>query len=170
MILRLATSADVPAIADLGRRAFIAKFGHLYSPVNLARFLADSHAEAVVAAQVTRPEMHVAVIEQDGMIASFCKLVNTSSLSRHTPALAPAEIKQLYTDPDLIGRGHGARLMDWALAQARDWGADEMQLSVYAHNPEAQKFYRRYGMDKVADIEFWVGDHCDPEFMFAGPV
>lgn len=170
MTLRLATPADVNAVADLGRRAFIAKFGYLYSPENLSRFLDDSHAEAVVAKQIARDDMRVAVIEQEGAIASFCKLVQVSSLPRHTPALAPAEIKQLYTDPDLIGRGHGARLMAWALAQARDWGADEMQLSVYAHNPEAQKFYRRYGMDKVADIEFWVGDHCDPEFMFAGPV
>ncbi len=170
MTLRLATSADVPAIADLGRRAFVVKFGSLYSPENLARFLDDSHAEAVVATQIVRPDMHIAVIEQDGAIAAFCKLVKASSLPPHTPALAPAEIKQLYTDPDLIGRGHGAQLMDWALAQARDWGADEMQLSVYADNPQAQKFYRRYGMEKVADIEFWVGDHCDPEFMFAGPV
>ena len=60
--------------------------------------------------------------------------------------------------------------MEWALDQARIWGADEMQLSVYAHNPEAQKFYRRCGLERVADIEFWVGDHCDPEHMFAGPV
>ncbi|MBB3860131.1 ribosomal protein S18 acetylase RimI-like enzyme [Novosphingobium hassiacum] len=170
MTLRLATPLDVSAIGDLGRRAFVAKFGHLYSAANLARFLDDSHAETVVAAQIGRTDMRVAVIEQDGAIASFCKLVRASSLPRHTQALTPAEIKQLYTDPALIGRGHGARLMDWALAQARDWGADEMQLSVYAHNPEAQKFYRRYGLDKVADIEFWVGDHCDPEFMFAGPV
>ncbi len=170
MTLRLASPADVTAIADLGRRAFIAKFGHLYSAGNLARFLEDSHAEAVVAKQIAGAEVHVALIEQDGAITSFCKLVQISSLPRHTVAIAPAEIKQLYTDPDMIGRGHGARLMEWALAQAREWGADEMQLSVYAHNPQAQKFYRRYGMDKVADIEFWVGDHCDPEFMFAGPL
>ncbi len=170
MTLRLATSADGPAIADLGRRAFVAKFGHLYSAANLARFLDDSHAETVVAAQIARADMRVALIEQDGAIASFCKLLQASTLPRHTPALAPAEIKQLYTDPDLIGRGHGARLIQWAFEQARQWNADEMQLSVYAHNPQAHKFYRRHGLDKVADIEFWVGDHCDPEFMFAGTV
>ena len=76
------------------------------------------------------------------------------------------ELKQLYTDPDLIGRGHGARLMDWALAEARAWAADEMQLSVYAHNPDAQRFYARYGLNKIADITFKVGDHIDPEFLF----
>lgn len=170
MTLRLATAADGPALADLGRRAFIAKFGHLYSPENLTRFLDESHSGETLARQLADPEMKIAVIEEGGHLASFCKVVRASSLPAKTPAKSPMELKQLYTDPDLIGRGAGARLMDWAFAEARAWGADEMQLSVYAHNPDAQRFYRRYGLEKVADIEFWVGDHCDPEFMFAGPV
>lgn len=167
MTLRLATSADVAALSDLGRRAFIAKFGHLYGAENLVQFLEDAHSEATVIAQLAHPEMQIAVIEESGKLASFCKIVRTSTLPSHTAAKAPMELKQLYTDPDLIGRGHGARLMDWALAEARQWKADEMQLSVYAHNPEAQRFYRRYGLVKVADITFAVGDHIDPEFMFA---
>lgn len=167
MTLRLATLNDAAAIADLGRRAFVVKFGHLYSAENLARFLDDAHAEAKVRKELADPGMKVAVIEQDGALASFCKIVRASGLPPHTAAQAPMELKQLYTDPDLIGRGAGARLMDWALEQARGWGADEMQLSVYADNPQAQAFYRRFGLEKVADIEFWVGDHCDPEFMFA---
>lgn len=167
MTLRLAVPADVPAIADLGRRAFVTKFGHLYSAANLARFLDESHGLAKVDKELADPAMMVAVIEHDSKLASFCKIIRTSTLPRRTAATAPMELKQLYTDPDLIGRGAGARLMDWALAQARDWGADEMQLSVYADNPQAQAFYRKFGLEKVADIEFWVGDHCDPEFMFA---
>ncbi|MBB4614435.1 GNAT family N-acetyltransferase [Novosphingobium taihuense] len=166
--LRPATSADITALVDLGRRAFVAKFGHLYSSENLATFLDETHCEPALRAQLADPDMQIAVIEEDGRLTSFCKIVRNSSLPRHTTAERPMELKQLYTDPDLIGRGHGARLMDWAIAQAQAWGADEMQLSVYAHNPDAQRFYRRYGLEKVADIEFWVGDHCDPEFMFAG--
>ncbi|MFY7837482.1 MAG: GNAT family N-acetyltransferase [Novosphingobium sp.] len=170
MTLRPATAADIPALSDLGRRAFVAKFGHLYSAENLAQFLEESHSEATVAAQLSDPDMKIAVIEEGGKLASFCKIVRHSTLPQHTAATAPMELKQLYTDPDLIGRGHGARLMDWALAEARGWGADEVQLSVYAHNPEAQRFYRRYGLEKVADITFAVGDHIDPEFLFAGAV
>lgn len=167
MTLRPATLQDAAAIADLGRRAFIAKFGHLYSAANLALFLDDTHSPAKVLKELADPAMKIAVIVEEAGIASFCKIVRSSGLPAHTPAIRPMELKQLYTDPELIGRGHGARLMDWALAQARAWGADEMQLSVYADNPEAQRFYRRYGMDKVADITFTVGDHVDPEFLFA---
>lgn len=167
MTLRLANSADAATIADLGRRAFVAKFGHLYSAENLARFLDDAHTQAKVLKELADPQVRVALIEQNSAIASFCKIIRASSLPTRTAAKSPMELKQLYTDPDLIGRGHGARLMEWALAQAQDWEADEMQLSVYADNPQAQAFYRKFGCEKVADIEFWVGDHCDPEFMFA---
>lgn len=167
MTLRLAHLDDAAALADLGRRAFVAKFGHLYSAENLASFLDDTHSQAKVLKELADPAMRIAVIEQDGALASFCKIIRTSTLPAHTDAVSPMELKQLYTDPDLIGRGHGARLMEWAQAQAQGWAADEMQLSVYADNPQAQAFYRRFGFEKVADIEFWVGDHCDPEFMFA---
>ena len=58
--------------------------------------------------------------------------------------------------------------MHWAHDAARGHGADEIQLSVWSGNTQAQRFYARHGYAKVADIEFWVGDHCDEEFLFAG--
>ena len=167
MTLRLATSRDIDALADLGRRAFVATFGHLYSAANLAAFLADSHSPAKVARELADPGTTVAVIETDDAIAAFCKVVRTSTLPRRSDARAPFELKQLYTDPDLVGRGLGSSLMTWALDQARAAGADEMQLSVYADNPEAQRFYARYGLVKIADITFKVGDHVDPEVLMA---
>lgn len=167
MTLRLATPHDVDALADLGRRAFVAKFGHLYSAANLEMFLAQNHSPAKVALELADPAMAVAVIEADGAIAAFCKTVRTSTLPRHSDAQAPFELKQLYTDPDLVGRGLGARLMAWALDQARDAGADELQLSVYADNPEAHRFYARFGLVKIADITFQVGHHIDPEVLMA---
>lgn len=167
-LLRPATAADIAALADLGRRAITAKFGHLYKPEDFATFLGQAHSEAKVAKEIADPGMRVAVIEEAGVLVAFCKLVLESTMpTGHSDARRPLELKQLYTDPDRIGGGLGARLMDWALAQAAEAGADEIQLSVYSENPEAQRFYHRYGFAKIADIEFWVGDHCDPEFMFA---
>jgi len=170
MLLRPATPDDVAALADLGRRAFIAKFGHLYSPANLAMFLDEAHVPATVAREQADPGMAIAVIEDSGTLVAFCKIRFASSLPRHTRAQRPFELKQLYTDPDLIGRGMGAWLMDWALQQARSVDADELQLTVYADNPGAQRFYARYGLEKIADITFAVGDHIDPEILMAVPL
>ena len=67
----------------------------------------------------------------------------------------------------MTGRGLGAALMDWAIAEARGLGADAIQLSVWTGNDGAQRFYARYGFVKVADIDFWVGEQRDEEFLFA---
>lgn len=165
MTLRLATPEDIDALADLGRRAFIAKFGHLYSAENLKLFLEDTHVPAKVAKELADPGMTIAVIEEDGALTAFCKVLRISSMPKLSDAMAPFEIKQLYTDPDRLSRGLGGRLMTWALDQARAAGADELQLSVYADNPDAHRFYARYGLTKLADITFQVGNHVDPEIM-----
>ncbi len=166
--LRLAALADTAALADLGRRAITAKFQHLYRPEDFAAFLAEAHSEAKVAKELADPGMRIAVLEEDGALIAFCKLVLASTLpAGHSDARAPLELKQLYTDPVRIGGGLGSRLMDWALAEAAEAGADEVQLSVFSENPEAQRFYHRYGFGKIADIEFWVGTHCDAEFLYA---
>src|SRR5690606_21077628 len=78
----------------------------------------------------------------------------------------PVFISQLYCAPDMTGRGHGAALIEWAIAEARAWRADAVQLSVFSENHGAQRFYRRYGFGHVADIDFWVGNHRDHEFLY----
>lgn len=168
MILRDATPEDAPALAKLGEEAFCASFAHLYCDADLNHFLAASHSPAKVAAEVVDPAMRIRLaLDEDGSLLGFCKLVlacGWPNLARATPAI---ELKQLYTAPDATGRGIGAALMDWALAEAALQGAGEMQLSVYSDNPGAQRFYARYGFAKVADIHFMVGDQRDEEYLYA---
>ena len=78
----------------------------------------------------------------------------------------PVFVSQLYCDAAMTGRGLGAKLLEWAIAEARAWNADAVQLSVFSENYGAQRFYRRYGFEHVADIDFWVGDHRDDEFLY----
>ena len=167
MILRAPVPEDASALARFGRDSFIAKFGYLYSPENLSRFLEENHSPAKVAKEIADPGMVIRVVEENGALIGMCKLLLASSLKEHGTALRPLEIKQLYTAPTRTGQGIGAALMDWAMDFARTHGADEVQLSVWSENFGAQRFYQRYGFEKIADIDFWVGDHRDEEFLFA---
>ncbi len=167
LVLRPAKRADAEAIAALGEQAFIAKFAYLYTPEDLATFLAEAHAAEAVVAEIADHEMRICLAERDGVLVGFCKLVMACGWPEHLQGETAIELKQLYLDPALVGGGIGAVLMDWALAEARGYGADEMQLSVWSGNEGAQRFYTRYGFTKVADIEFWVGSQCDEEFLFA---
>lgn len=167
MNLRFAAPADAAALADLGTRSFVAKFGYMYTPEDLRNFLAESHSEAKAAKEIADPSMRVLLAEEEGRLLGFCKLVLACGWPEHARGQAVIELKQLYTDPDITGRGIGSALMDRAMEIAREQAADEMQLSVWSGNEGAQKFYARYGFGKVADIYFMVGDQRDDEFLYA---
>jgi len=167
-ILRPATPADVPALAALARTSFVDKFGHLYRREDLDPFLAATFSPAAVAAELADPRRRyrLAVDEADAL-TGYCKIALASHFTEHARGRRPMELKQLYTDSARTGQGIGAALMDWAMAEFRAEGADEVHLSVWSENHDAQRFYARYGFAKLADVDFWVHTHRDHEFLFA---
>jgi len=167
-ILRAATPADAPALAELGRASFDAAFGHLYKPEDLAAFFAEYRTEAKFREHLADPPTMIRVAEVEGRLAAYCLIVRGHGFEeRPEPRPArPVFISQLYCDPAMTGRGLGAALIEWAIAEARAWGGDAVQLSVFSGNAGAQRFYRRYGFAHVADIDFWVGNHRDHEFLY----
>jgi len=168
VILRPATEADATALAELGSASFVAAFGHLYKPEDLAQFLADYRTPEKFRAHLADPPTLIQVAEVDGRLAAYCLIVRGQNFDeRPEPRpTRPVFVSQLYCAADMTGRGLGAALLEWAIAQGRAWGADAMQLSVFSENYGAQRFYHRYGFEHVADIDFWVGNHRDHEFLY----
>ena len=171
MHLRPATIDDALVLGRFGRDAFVAAFGHCYAKADLDPFLERVYGEAGVRGDLADPliRIQLAVDEggNEGGIAGFCKMKLSPGWSGHALGRNPVQLMQLYVDPERTGQAIGARLMDWALETARDHGADEVQLSVWSENFGGHRFYERYGFAKVADIDFWVTNHRDEEFLFA---
>ncbi|GMN13961.1 GNAT family N-acetyltransferase [Altererythrobacter sp. MTPC7] len=178
MILRPASLEDTSALARLGRESFCAAFAHLYRQADLDAFLQQVYSEDAVAEEIADEHcIHRLAWEhsgregtetagQRGRLLGFVKLRHPSWYAEHSDAADPIALGQLYTQPDATGRGIGAALMDWAIAEARQRGHDAIQLSVWSENYGAQRFYHRYGFGKIADIDFHVGDHVDHEFLY----
>lgn len=165
--LRAMTAADIPALSRLASDAFVAKFGHLYAQEDLDTFLAEVLSETAIATDFADPAQIYQLAEADGALIGFTKIGLKPCRADLARATNTMELKQLYTAAGATGMGIGAKLMDWAMDQFAARGADEVQLSVYAENYGGHRFYQRYGFAKVADITFRVGNHIDPEFLFA---
>jgi diamine N-acetyltransferase len=168
MILRPASVEDVPALADLGRQSFTDAFGHLYAPADLEAFLSEWRSPEKFAAAVENPDTAVMLAEDAEAPFGYCVVYfNQSFAERPEPKPErPCLLGQLYCAKAATGRGVGAALIEWAIAEARNRACDAVQLSVYCENFGAQRFYARYGFEKVGDIDFWVGDHRDDEFLY----
>ena len=168
MTLRPATPADAEALSRLATESFVAAFGDLYRPEDLAAFLAEHRSAERYRAELADRGKRVQLAEVDGQAAAYC-LIAFGQPFEERPEPRPQRpvfLSQLYCAPGMAGRGLGAALMDWAVAEAHGWGADALQLSVFSENFGAQRFYRRHGFAHVADIDFWVGSHRDHEFLY----
>jgi ribosomal protein S18 acetylase RimI-like enzyme len=167
ILLRAPDTADIPALSVLSIAAFVHKFGDLYRPEDLLPFLAATYGPEALARELADPVNRYCVAERGGVLLGWCKVSLEAGFPDHARGARAMELKQLYTAPNAQGAGIGARLMDWAMAELTGVGADEVQLSVWQGNPAAQRFYARYGFERVAEVTFRVGEQLDQEFLFA---
>jgi len=170
--LSRATPADAAPLAALAREAFVAAFGPLYTPADLEAFLTTNRSPENYAAAIADPATRIMLAQEDGALLAYCLIIMGQQFEEH-PAPRPARpvyLSQLYCAGAATGRGLGAALMEWALAEANAWSADAITLSVYCDNHGAQRFYQRYGFTHAADIFFWVGNKRDDEFLYVLPL
>jgi ribosomal protein S18 acetylase RimI-like enzyme len=157
---RDALSADLPAIDALYRKSFVATFGHLYRPADLATFLGEITPGAWQE-EHARPGVVFRLAEDDAGLIGYCEIGPvTLPIEPGAPA---TELHQLYLDERGKGIGVAQALMDWAIASARARGVARIVLSVYVDNHRAKRFYTRYGFREIGKYAFRVGDHLDDD-------
>ena len=163
MNYRDATAADLPAIDALFRESFDATFGHLYAPEDAAAFFAGFTPEAW-AEEFAQPDLRFRIAEDEAGLAGFCK-ISDLQLPAETSART-MELRQLYLAERAKGGGAAQALMDWAIAQARARGAEEIWLTVYCDNHRAKRFYERYGFADQGPYAFMVGNQADEDRLY----
>ena len=159
---RDAAPEDGALLGGLTRATFIETFGSLYALADLELFLAAS-SDAACAADLADPDTAVRLALAGSTPVGFCK-VGSLKLPAETSART-AELRQLYIHKPWHGSGIAAVLTEWALAEARGRGAEELWLSVYTDNPRARRFYARYGFTEIGPYHFMVGNQADADIL-----
>jgi GNAT superfamily N-acetyltransferase len=163
--IRRATPGDAMALAALARDTFVATFGHLYRPEDLAAFLEKSLSVAAYAPLLADPRVAVWVAEEaDGSLVGFLS-AGPCKLPLPAPEPGAGEIRQLYLRSSAQGAGLGTRLLviglDWLAAN----GHFPLYVGVWSENSGAQRLYGRFGFEKIGEYDFPVGKHLDREFI-----
>ncbi|MCA8899125.1 MAG: GNAT family N-acetyltransferase [Hyphomonas sp.] len=170
LTIRDALPEDLPALVALSKKTFSDKFARLYNPEDLAAFLEESHGEANYRKWLADPDVLVRVAEDETGALKAYLLCSPLALPAENPKPGAVELKRVYVDASLQGRGLGSRFIDEALAWARGRGAPEIYLSVFSENFEARRLYDRLGWEKVSEFIFPVGRHRDLEFLMRLPL
>lgn len=142
--LRRATNADGPAIRELVF-GVLREYGLAPDPADTDADLAD--IEASYHARGGRFD----VLEADG------RIVGTVGLYPHEPGVV--ELRKMYLSRDVRGRGFGRKLLEHAVAAAREMGAKRMILETASVLREAVAMYRKFGFQPCT-LEH-VASRCD---------
>jgi predicted N-acetyltransferase YhbS len=127
--IRLATSTDAEAIAQVVRSAWAGKVA------------ADSsgHQETVEKVENDLGRGYAWLAEEEG------RPVGTVRLTRHPHEIGVWEIKKLGVQAEYRKTGLGQQLMEAVLAKAMAMGAKEVRLAVRHDQPRLLEWYAQFG-------------------------
>jgi ribosomal protein S18 acetylase RimI-like enzyme len=163
--VRRATPDDAAQLAVLGAATFTETFGHLYPPEDLRTFLAGSHSADAWARVLADPQRAVWIaVPADSTPIGFIA-VGACKLPIENREPTAGEVQQLYVLAQYHNLRLGSRLMDRGLEWLEAQGRTPLYVGVWSENLGAQRFYGRYGFDKVGEYGFPVGKTVDHEFI-----
>lgn len=159
---RSATIDDAIALDSLFDSSFCDAFAHLYRSEDLEAFLSSFGVDDW-RAQLSDPSYAFRLGEVDGRPVGYVKLGPVKiPVETNRPAIL---LDQLYVLKEHHGAGIAHALMDWAIEEAKQRGAEEIYLTVFIDNQRARRFYDRYGFEAVGRYDFMVGSQADHDII-----
>lgn len=148
MEMRRATNADGDAVRELVF-GVLAEFG-----LSGDRAGTDRDLDDIVGNYDERGGRFYVLVDADGSIAGCVGLYPLRE--------EVVELRKMYLRPECRGQGAGRRLLEHALAVARELGFSRVELETNSKLVEAIRMYERYGFRPVEACH--VAARCDATF------
>mgnify|MGYP004496663255 CR=1 FL=1 len=169
LTIRRATAADAGPLSALALRSFMEAFAAQNDPDDVAAYTSRVYGPAQQAAEIAHPDVVTLIGEVEGRMAAYAQ-VRWIAPGPGVTGPEPVELMRFYVDQPWHGRGVAHRMMDAALAAAREMGARTIWLAVWEHNPRAMAFYTRRGFRVVGAQDFWMGRELQNDFTMMRPL
>jgi diamine N-acetyltransferase len=170
LTLRLATPDDAAVLARAAAAFFRDTFGDANTAEDMDAYVAEAFSERRQRAELSAADNRIVLaVDAHGNVAGYVhvRLDAHPAIRVDVPIQRPAEISRLYAARDWHGHGLGARLMNAAVATARESGADVLWLGVWQRNSRAVAFYEKHGFQVVGAQEFILGSDRQRDHVMA---
>ncbi|ELX09670.1 acetyltransferase GNAT family [Janthinobacterium sp. HH01] len=169
--IRAAARGDEEALSAVGKASFLEAFAGILDGGDIIAHCERQHAAAVYRDWLADADMRIWLAEATPGRAPIGYLVLApAKLPVADPQADDLEIKRIYLLHRFHGQRVGKRLMDAAVADAKERGAGRVLLGVYAGNHDALAFYQRCGFAQIGQRTFRVGDTDYDDIILALPL
>lgn len=165
-MIRPATAADAARLSEFAERVFDEVFGPQNDEGDMASYLNEAFSPEIQRQEINTPGAIVLIAEDPGtkVITGYLHIA-PGAVPDAVRGDAPAELKRLYVEPALHGRGIGKQLLDEGIARAKDAGTRTLWLGVWENNTKAQAFYTREGFARVGEHPFVLGSDTQTDWI-----
>lgn len=157
IILRQATTADIPAIRVMADVAFRHTYREILSPEQMEYMMEWMYSEQSLTRQLTVEGHTYIILSQEGRgDVGYVSL----NLEHEDAQGLLFHLQKIYVLPERQGQGLGAALLHAAEAQMRQMAGSSpvrYELNVNRNNP-ALHFYEHEGLHKVREGDFPIGN------------
>lgn len=161
IIVRPATTADLPAVRDVAGRTWRAAYAGLIPDVDIERFLLNAYSPSGLERTLSALGAGFVVATDGGEVVGYAM----GGRNRE----GRAELFAIYVLPERQGTGIGRRLWSGVAGHLHGLGFTELLVWALASNGPARRFYERQGGQPVAEREFPVGAGLVSEIGYRAP-
>ncbi|MEM6415576.1 MAG: GNAT family N-acetyltransferase [Pseudomonadota bacterium] len=162
--IRRANSRDAHKLSDIGTLTFTQTFGALYSTKNLTTFLKQKHTPKYFQTLLNDPNCAAWLVENDGLRVTGYAVAGPTILPIPNVPVQSGELIHIYIRSGAQRMGLGAQLIEVVLSWMHA-NFEHLYVGVFSENFGAQRFYQRYGFQKIHEYTYMVGDHADAEWI-----
>lgn len=172
--IRVATTADAPALAELAAATFELACPPETTALAVEEFLRDVLAEGNFRDYLADPDRLLLVAEREQALVGYT-MVNFGDPTDPDVSAAigirpTVEVSKCYVRAESHGGGLAAALMAATLHVARDRGAVGAWLGVNELNARAIRFYEKQGFTRVGRKTFLLGGVLENDFVLERPL
>jgi ribosomal protein S18 acetylase RimI-like enzyme len=164
--IRRATLSDLQLICVLAITTHYEAYFELDPSHDLADYCINFFNLETVKNELENPNLTYLIAEYKGNAVGFAELREGKKVKCMEGKNA-IEVQRIYVIEPMKGKGIGKALIEKCCEIGREKGYASIWLGVWDKNVEAQKFYRKIGMENVGLTDFSDGKNEFLNFVFA---
>lgn len=164
MKIEKASIEDIDLLLELGKTTFAQTFAADNTPENMAAYMnrAFTHEKLKSELEHLNSEFYLVRIDEEAI--GYLK-VNTANAQTEPQPHNTLEIERIYVLKDFYGQGIGLKLLEKAIAIAREKHLKSIWLGVWERNHRALRFYEKNGFQVFDKHVFKMGTDDQTDLM-----